>query len=231
MKNLKGFGIDHLKCGIVASGVILQYLEMTQHSQIGHITSISRIEEERYVRLDKFTVRNLELLNSMVDGGNSLLGVIDRTITPMGARLMRRWILFPLKDEKPVNERLDVVDYFFREPEFKELVSDQLHLMGDLERIISKVSVGRVSPRDVVQLKVALQAIEPIKIACEHASDETLKRIGEQLNLCASIRDRIAREIQNDPPLLVNKGGVIAEGVDRELTSFAISPLKVRIIC
>ena len=200
-----------------ASGVILQYLEMTQHSQIGHITSISRIEEERYVRLDKFTVRNLELLNSMVDGGNSLLGVIDRTITPMGARLMRRWILFPLKDEKPVNERLDVVDYFFREPEFKELVSDQLHLMGDLERIISKVSVGRVSPRDVVQLKVALQAIEPIKIACEHASDETLKRIGEQLNLCASIRDRIAREIQNDPPLLVNKGGVIAEGVDREL--------------
>ena len=153
----------------------------------------------------------------MVDGGNSLLGVIDRTITPMGARLMRRWILFPLKDEKPVNERLDVVDYFFREPEFKELISDQLHLMGDLERIISKVSVGRVSPRDVVQLKVALQAIEPIKIACEHASDETLKRIGEQLNLCASIRDRIAREIQNDPPLLVNKGGVIAEGVDREL--------------
>ena len=166
VKNLKGFGIDHLKCGIVASGVILQYLEMTQHSQIGHITSISRIEEERYVRLDKFTVRNLELLNSMVDGGNSLLGVIDRTITPMGARLMRRWILFPLKDEKPVNERLDVVDYFFREPEFKELISDQLHLMGDLERIISKVSVGRVSPRDVVQLKVALQAIEPIKIAC-----------------------------------------------------------------
>ena len=162
-------------------------------------------------------MRNLELLNSMVDGGNSLLGVIDRTITPMGARLMRRWILFPLKDEKPVNERLDVVDYFFREPEFKELIGDQLHLMGDLERIISKVSVGRVSPRDVVQLKVALQAIEPIKIACEHASDETLKRIGEQLNLCASIRDRIAREIQNDPPLLVNKGGVIAEGVDREL--------------
>ena len=162
-------------------------------------------------------MRNLELLNSMVDGGNSLLGVIDRPITPMGARLMRRWILFPLKDEKPVNERLDVVVYFFREPEFKELISDQLHLMGDLERIISKVSVGRVSPRDGGHRNVALQAIEPIKIACEHASDETLKRIGEQLNLCASIRDRIAREIQNDPPLLVNKGGVIAEGVDREL--------------
>ena len=197
--------------------MILQYLEMTpaQPDRAYHVHFA--IEEERYVRLDKFTVRNLELLNSMVDGGNSLLGVIDRTITPMGARLMRRWILFPLKDEKPVNERLDVVDYFFREPEFKELISDQLHLMGDLERIISKVSVGRVSPRDVVQLKVALQAIEPIKTACEHASDETLKRIGEQLNLCASIRDRIAREIQNDPPLLVNKGGVIAEGVDREL--------------
>ncbi len=217
VRNLKGFGIDHLKCGVVAAGVILQYLEMTQHSRVGHITSISRIEEERYVRLDKFTVRNLELLGSMAEGGNSLLGVIDHTITPMGARLMRRWVLFPLKDEKPINERLDVVDYFFKEPEFKELVSEQLHRMGDLERIISKVSVGRVSPRDVVQLKVALQAIEPIKKACEYAKDVTLKRIGEQLDLCVSIRDRIAREIQNDPPLLVNKGGVIAEGVSAEL--------------
>ncbi len=217
VKNLKGFGIDHLKCGVVAAGVILQYLEMTQHSRIGHITSISRIEEERYVRLDKFTVRNLELLNSMTDGGNSLLGVIDHTVTPMGARLLRRWILFPLKDEKPVNERLDVVEYFFREPEFRELISEQMHLMGDLERIISKVSVGRVSPRDIVQLKIALQAIEPIKNACEHAGDPTLRRIGEQMNLCVSIRDRIVREIQNDPPLLINKGGVIAEGVDSEL--------------
>ena len=159
VSNLKGFGIDHLKYGIVAAGVILQYLEMTQHYQIGHVTSISRIEEGRYVRLDKFTVRNLELLNAMVDGGNSLLGVMDHTITPMGARLLRRWLLFPLKDEKPINERLDVVEYFFREPEFKQLVGEQLHRMGDLERIISKVSVGRVSPRDVVQLKVALQAI------------------------------------------------------------------------
>ena len=217
VKNLKGFGIDHLKCGIVAAGAVLQYLDMTQHTQTGHITSIARIEEERYVRLDKFTVRNLELLNPLAEGGKSLLNVIDHTVTPMGARLMRRWLLFPLKDEKPVNERLDVVDYFFREPEFRELIREQLHLMGDLERIISKVSVGRVSPRDVVQLRTALQAIEPVKRACEHATDETLRRIGEQLNLCASIRDRIAREIQDDPPLMVNKGGVIAEGVNAEL--------------
>lgn len=217
VKNLKGFGIDHLKCGVIAAGVILQYLEMTQHSQIGHITSVSRIEEERYVRLDKFTVRNLELVHSMVEGGNSLLGVIDKTITPMGARLLRRWLLFPLKEEKSVNERLDVVDYFFREPEFRELIDEQLHQMGDLERIISKVSVGRVSPRDVVQLRVALQAIEPIKRACEHATDKSLKQIGERLELCVSIRDRIARELQNDPPLQVNKGGVIAEGVNEEL--------------
>ena len=217
VKNLKGFGIDHLKCGIVAAGAVLQYLDMTQHMQTGHITSIARIEEERYVRLDKFTVRNLELLNPLAEGGKSLLNVIDHTVTPMGARLMRRWLLFPLKDEKPVNERLDVVDYFFREPEFRELIGEQLHLMGDLERIISKVSVGRVSPRDVVQLRTALQAIEPVKRACEHATDETLRRIGEQLNLCASIRDRIAREIHDDPPLMVNKGGVIAEGVNAEL--------------
>ena len=217
VKNLKGFGIDHLKCGIVAAGAVLLYLDMTQHTQTGHITSIARIEEERYVRLDKFTVRNLELLNPLAEGGKSLLNVIDHTVTPMGARLMRRWLLFPLKDEKPVNERLDVVDYFFREPEFRELIGEQLHLMGDLERIISKVSVGRVSPRDVVQLRTALQAIEPVKRACEHATDETLRRIGEQLNLCASIRDRIAREIHDDPPLMVNKGGVIAEGVNAEL--------------
>ena len=217
VKNLKGFGIDHLKCGIVASGVILQYLEMTQHSQIGHITSISRIEEERYVRLDKFTVRNLELLSPLAEGGKSLLSVMDHTITPMGARLLRRWLLFPLKDEKAIGGRLDVVDYFFREPEFRELTGEQLHQMGDLERIISKVSVGRVSPRDVVQLRTALQAVEPIKAACEHATDPTLRQIGEQLDLCASIRDRIAREIQDDPPLLVNKGGVIAEGVNAEL--------------
>ena len=216
-KNLKGFGVEHLKNGIVASGAILQYLEMTQHHQIGHITSLSRIEEDRYVRLDKFTVRSLELLGSMNDGGTSLLGVIDKTISPMGARLLKRWLVFPLKDEKPINERLDVVEFFFREPDFKDFVEEKLHLIGDLERIVSKAAVGRISPREVVQLKVALQAIEPIKNACLNAENESLRKIGEHLNLCESIRNRIAREIKNDPPLLINKGGVIADGIHAEL--------------
>ena len=216
-KNLKGFGVEHLKNGIIASGAILQYLTMTQHIQIGHITSLARIEEDKYVRLDKFTVRSLELIGSMNDGGSSLLNVIDRTISPMGARLLKRWIVFPLKDEKPINERLNVVEYFFRQPDFKELIEEQLHLVGDLERIISKVAVGRVSPREVVQLKVALQAIEPIKQACLEADNASLNRIGERLNLCVSIRDRIAREINNDPPLLINKGGVIKDGVNADL--------------
>ena len=216
-KNLKGFGVEHLKNGIIASGAILQYLTMTQHTQIGHITSLARIEEDKYVRLDKFTVRSLELIGSMNDGGSSLLNVIDRTISPMGARLLKRWIVFPLKDEKPISERLNVVEYFFRQPDFKELIEEQLHLVGDLERIISKVAVGRVSPREVVQLKVALQAIEPIKQACLEADNASLNRIGERLNLCVSIRDRIAREINNDPPLLINKGGVIKDGVNADL--------------
>lgn len=216
-KNLKGFGVEHLKNGIIASGAILQYLDMTQHTQIGHITALARIEEDKYVRLDKFTVRSLELIGSMNDGGSSLLGVIDKTISPMGARLLKRWMVFPLKDEKPINDRLNVVEYFFKHPDFKELIEEQLHLIGDLERIISKVAVGRVSPREVVQLKVALQAIEPIKEACMQADDASLNRIGEQLNLCISIRDRIDKEINNDPPLLINKGGVIKEGVNEEL--------------
>ena len=216
-KNLKGFGVEHLKNGIVASGAILQYLEMTQHYQIAHITSLSRIEEDRYVRLDKFTVRSLELLGSMNDGGTSLLGVIDKTISPMGARMLKRWIVFPLKDEKPINERLDVVEFFFREPDFKDFIEEKLHLIGDLERIVSKAAVGRISPREVVQLKVALQAIEPIKNACLNAENESLRRIGEHLNLCESIRNRIAREIKNDPPMLINKGGVIADGINPEL--------------
>ncbi|WP_353330906.1 DNA mismatch repair protein MutS [Bacteroides sedimenti] len=215
--SLKGFGVEHLKYGIVASGAILQYLDMTQHTQIGHITSLSRIEEDRYVRLDKYTVRNLELISSMNDGGKSLLNVIDRTISPMGARMLKRWIVFPLKDEKPINDRLNVVEYFFRHPEFKELIEEQLHLIGDLERIISKVAVGRVSPREVVQLKVALRAIEPIKEACLSADNQSLSRIGEQLNLCISIREKIEGEINNDPPLLINKGGVIKSGVNSEL--------------
>ncbi len=216
-KNLKGFGVEHLKNGIIASGAILQYLIMTQHTQIGHITSLARIEEDKYVRLDKFTVRSLELIGSMNDGGSSLLNVIDKTISPMGARLLKRWLVFPLKDVLPINERLNVVEYFFRQPDFKELIEEQLHLIGDLERIISKVAVGRVSPREVVALKVALQAIEPIKEACMEADNVSLNRIGEQLNICKSIRDRIEKEINNDPPLLINKGGVMKLGVNDEL--------------
>ncbi len=216
-KNLKGFGVESLTNGIIASGAILQYLDMTQHTQISHITSLARIEEEKYVRLDRFTVRSLELIGSMNDGGSSLLNVLDHTISPMGARLLKRWIVFPLKETKPINERLDVVEYFFKEPDFKDFVEEKLHLIGDLERISSKAVVGRISPREVVQLKIALQAIEPIKNACLNADNNSLRRIGEQLNLCASIRDRIAREIKNDPPLLVNKGGVIADGVNTEL--------------
>ena len=217
VKNLKGFGVEHLKNGIIASGAVLQYLLMTQHTQIGHITSLARIEEEKYVRLDKFTVRSLELMGSMNDGGSSLLGVIDKTISPMGARLLKRWLLFPLKDMRPINDRLDVVEYFFKHPDFKELIAEQLHPIGDLERILSKVAVGRVSPRELVALKVALQAIEPIKAACQEADNASLNRIGEQLNLCQSVRDRIEREINNDAPLLVNKGGVIKNGVSEEL--------------
>ena len=217
VKNLKGFGVEHLKNGIIASGAILQYLIMTQHTQIGHVTSLARIEEDKYVRLDKFTVRSLELMGSMNDGGSSLLNVIDKTISPMGARLLKRWLVFPLKDVQPINERLNVVEYFFRQPDFKELIEEQLHLIGDLERIISKVAVGRVSPREVVALKVALQAIEPIKAACMDADNASLNHIGEQLNICQFIRDRIDWEIDNDPPLLINKGGVIKSGVSAEL--------------
>ena len=217
VKNLKGFGVEHLKNGIIASGAILQYLIMTQHTQIGHITSLARIEEDKYVRLDKFTIRSLELMGSMNDGGSSLLNVIDKTISPMGARLMRRWLVFPLKDVRPINDRLDVVEYFFRQPDFKELIEEQLHQIGDLERIISKAAVGRVSPREVVALKVALRAIEPIKQACAEADNASLNHIGELFNLCQLLRDRIEKEINNDPPLLVNKGGVIKSGVSAEL--------------
>ena len=216
-KSLKGFGVEHLRNGVIAAGAILQYLELTQHTHIGHITSLARIEEERYVRLDKFTIRSLELLQPMQEDGSSLLQVIDRTVTPMGGRMLRRWLLFPLKDEKPINQRLDVVDYYYREPNFRQCIDDQLHRIGDLERIISKVAVGRVSPREVVQLKVALQAIVPVKTACLYANNETLKRVGEQLNLCESLCDRIQREIQPDPPVLLSKGSVIADGYNAEL--------------
>ena len=217
VKSLKGFGVDHLKSGVIAAGAILQYLDQTLHTQIGHITTLARIEEERYVRLDKFTIRSLELVGTMQEDGKSLLDVIDHTVSPMGSRLLRRWVVFPLKDERAINERLDIVDYFFREPEFRQCIDDQLHLIGDMERIVSKVAVGRVTPRELVQLKVALQAIEPIKTACQHASNDSLKRVGEQLHLCEQLRDRIEREIQNDPPQLVQKGGVIRSGVNAEL--------------
>lgn len=217
VKNLKGFGVEHMHNGIIAAGAIMYYLEITQHQQIGHITSLSRIEGDRFVRLDKFTIRSLELMGSMNEDGISLLDVIDRTQTPMGARLLRRWLLFPSKDVKQISERQDVVDYLFRQPSFREAVSEHLCRIGDLERIVSKVSVGRVSPRDIVQLRIALEATEYIKTACQQADDDVLKGIGEKLSLCAEIRDRIAREIQPDPPLLVNKGNVISEGVNDEL--------------
>ncbi|WP_435522036.1 DNA mismatch repair protein MutS [Coprobacter tertius] len=216
-RNLKGFGVQNLKNGIVASGCLLYYLDITQHKQISHITSLSRIEEERYVRLDKFTVRSLELLNTMNEGGKSLLDVIDRTTSPMGARLLKRWIVFPLKDVQPINDRLEVVEYFFKEPDLRDALEQQLSLIGDVERIISKVAVGRISPREMVQLRVALSALEPIKNLCERAEEPVLKRIGDQLNPCAVIRDRIAREINPDAPSLINRGGIIAKGVNAEL--------------
>ena len=217
VKSLKGFGVDHLKSGVIAAGAILQYLEQTLHTQIAHITTLSRIEEERYVRLDKFTVRSLELVSTMQEGGKSLLDVIDHTVSPMGGRLLRRWLIFPLKDEKPINDRLDIVDYFFRHPDFRQTIDEQLHFIGDLERIVSKVATGRVSPREMVQLRKALQAIAPIKAACQESENESLKGVGERLNLCETLRERISREVQNDPPQLIAKGGIICDGVSDEL--------------
>ena len=216
-KSLKGFGVEHLKLGVIAAGAILQYLEMTQHTHLGHITSLRRIEEDRYVRLDKFTIRSLELLQSMQDDGVSLLDVIDRTTTAMGARMLKRWTVFPLMDVASINKRLDVVETFFRKPDFRQTVDDNLHRIGDMERIISKVAVGRVSPREVVQLKLALQAIIPIKTACLYSDNEEIRSIGERLNLCESLRERIEHEIQPDPPQLINKGDVIAAGFSPEL--------------
>ncbi len=217
VKNLKGFGVDHLRNGVIASGAILQYLELTQHTQVGHITSLARIEEERYVRLDKFTARSLELVQPMQDDGKSLLDVIDRTVSPMGARMLKRWMIFPLKDVKKIEERLDVVDYFFREPDLRQTVDERFHRVGDLERIISRVAVGRVSPREVVALRVALQSLQDVKDGCLQAENTVLRRIGERLNLCEPLRDRIAHEVKDDPPQLVAKGGIIREGVSEEL--------------
>ncbi len=216
-KNLKGFGVEHLSNGVIAAGAILQYLDITQHTQINHITSLTRIEEDKYVRMDRFTVRSLELVAPMNEGGSSLLNVIDNTITPMGGRMLRRWVVFPLKDVAVINERLDIVDHFFRASDFRNNIDEQFHQMGDLERIISRVAVGRVSPREVVQLKNALKAIELVKAECLSTSNKSLNRIGEQLNLCANLRDRIEKEINVDPPQLVAKGDVIASGYDKEL--------------
>jgi DNA mismatch repair protein MutS len=217
VKNLKGYGVHHLKNGLVAAGAILCYLEQTQHTSIGHIRNISRIEETNYVRLDKFTIRSLELLSSMNEGGTSLLDVVDKTISPMGARLLRRWMVFPLKDVNRISERQNVVEHFFREPDLRDSVENHLHRIGDLERIASKVAVGRVSPREMVQLKVALQAIEPIKNLCLQTDNASLRAIGENLDVCEQLRNRIEKEITPDPPFLVNKGGVIANGVNAEL--------------
>lgn len=216
-KNLKGFGVDHLRNGIVAAGAIMQYLELTQHTHISHITSLRRIEEDRYVRLDRFTIRSLELLQSMQEEGTSLLDVIDHTVTPMGGRMIRRWTVFPLRDVRQINERLDGVEYFYRDTDFRETVDDEFHRIGDLERIISKAAVGRISPREVNQLRHALAATVPVKAACLESDNEAMRRVGERLNLCETLRKRIEQEIQPDPPLQINKGGVIAAGFSPEL--------------
>ena len=216
-KSLKGFGVEHLKEGIIASGSILQYLEMTEHMHINHITSLARLEADKYVRMDRFTIRSLELLAPMQEEGRSLLSVIDRTVTPMGGRMLRRWLVFPLKEVLPIDERLDMVDYFFKDLNFQSTVDEQLHRMGDLERIASKIAVGRVTPREMVQLKWALSALKPIQEACLSADNALIQRMGKQLHLCEHVRDRIEKEIQNDPPQLVNKGDVIADGFNAEL--------------
>lgn len=216
-KNLKGFGVDHLRNGIVAAGAIMQYLELTQHTHISHITSLRRIEEDRYVRLDRFTIRSLELLQPMQEEGTSLLDVIDHTVTPMGGRMIRRWTVFPLRDVRQINERLDGVEYFYRDTDFRETVDDEFHRIGDLERIISKAAVGRISPREVNQLRHALAATVPVKTACLESDNEAMRRVGDRLNLCETLRKRIEQEIQPDPPLQINKGGVIAAGFSPEL--------------
>lgn len=218
-KSLKGFGVDKMHNAIVASGAILFYLDLTQHTQISHITSLARIEEEKFVRLDRFTVRNLELVEPMCEDGKSLLNVIDRTVCPMGARLLRRWTLFPLKSVKQINDRLDVVEHFFKDREGRELIQRQLELVGDMERLVSKVAVGRISPREMVQMKNALNAVAPIKAYCEDADNAVLRSFGEQLNACASIRDRIERELNPDAPNATNRGNVIRTGVNDELDS------------
>src|SRR5665647_1556737 len=216
-KNLKGFGVDNLPNAVVAAGAILHYLDLTHHQQTGHITQLSRIEEERYVWLDRFTVRNLELYGTINEGGRTLLDVIDKTISPMGARMLKRWIAFPLKDVKPINERLSVVEHFFKNPELRLLLEQNIALIGDLERIISKVAVGRIKSRELLQLQVALKAIDPIKQACLETDNVTFKKVADQLNACAVISEKIEKEISNDPPIMINRGAVIKPHVDADL--------------
>ncbi len=206
-----------MPAAIVASGAILHYLDITRHTRTGHITRLSRIEEDTFVRLDKFTIRNLELLNPLGEDGKSLLDIIDRTVSPMGARMLRRWVTFPLKDPKKINARLDALEYFFKNPDDRENLREQLERIGDLERLIAKVAACRISPREVVQVRNALTAIEPIKATLEQAESAPLKAIGEQLNPCALMRDRIAAEIVDEAPNQLNRGNVIKPGVDTEL--------------
>ena len=217
VRTLKGFGIDYMHNGITAAGAVLQYLEMTQHTHTGHITSIRRIDEERFVKLDKFTVRNLEIVQSMNEGGNTLLDVMDRTDTPMGERLLRRWLLFPLRDVKQIEKRQNVVEYFFRNPDFRDVIDENLKGIGDIERLTSKIASERVTPREMAQLRCALSCIVPIRNQCMEASDENIVGMGKEISLCEELRNRISRELVPNPPSLVSKGGVIAEGYNKEL--------------
>lgn len=217
VKNMKGFGVDDLKAGLVAAGAIMQYLEHTQHTNISHITRLQRIDAERFVRLDSFTIRNLEITAPLHEGGTSLVDVIDNTVSPMGARMLRRWLVFPLREQKRINDRLDVVDYFFRQPDARDVIEEELHSIGDMERIVSKVATGRVTPREIVQLKMALKALKPIKLTAMQSQVEVLHRVGESLNTLDELRDRIEQTIEKEPPMLVAKGGVIRSGVNAEL--------------
>ncbi|HPE19115.1 MAG TPA: DNA mismatch repair protein MutS [Tenuifilaceae bacterium] len=215
--SLKGFGIDSIRLGVIAAGAALYYLDLTQHHQVNHITSISRLDEDRYVWLDKFTIRNLELFYSANEGAKTLIDIVDKTLSPMGGRLLKKWVALPLKDTKPISERLNVVDFFISHEETLESLRESIREIGDVERVISKAAVGRISPREMVSLKNALSLLVPIKKQCEESNEPTLQRIGEQVNLCARIRDRIEKEIVPDPPALLSKGNVVAEGVNSEL--------------
>ena len=217
VRNLKGFGVDHLNDGVVASGAILCYLDLTEHKQTGHITSLRRIEEDLYVRLDRFTTRNLELVSPMAEGGTSLLQVIDQTLTPMGARMLHRWVMFPLRSVKSIEMRQDGVEHFFKQPDFRELCEQELPKIGDMERIVSRVAVGRVNPRELQQLRAALESITALKYACAHAECQAIRTVSEKLDGLKALHDRIQQSLLPDPPILVNKGNVIAAGVNAEL--------------